>query len=125
MLVKSHAAVIRRRRAIQTDNLDTIHVTRVAFKKFRYVVESLSPGFTGFDERQLVAMASYQRGMGMIQDLEITHATLKGFISRYQAADEFLGPFLRHLQQLKARALASFMKQADQIFEFRLPVSKT
>jgi CHAD domain-containing protein len=122
-LEKTHAAVLRQRRAIRPDNFASVHATRVAFKKFRYIAESLSPGVTGFDERQLAALASYQRQMGAIQDLEVIHASAEKFIRRYPAAEDFLVPFLRRLRHQRTRALAAFMQQADIILD--LPLSKT
>ena len=124
VLQNTYAAVIRRRQAIRTGDADTIHALRVAFKKFRYVVETLSPGFTGFNERELAALASYQRSMGLIQDLEIIQASAATFIEKYPAAEEFLLPFMRHLRQSRGRALVSFMKQADEILEFSPIASK-
>lgn len=117
-LQEIYAVVVKRRRSIQKQSPKTIHKTRVAFKKFRYLIEALSPGFTGFDERQFDALASYQRRMGRIQDIEIIQASLAQFVKKYAAAEELLLPFARHLQRVRARALISFMKQADRIFEF-------
>ena len=120
---KTYAEVVKRRRAIRKQDSETIHKTRVAFKKFRYMIEALSPGFTGFDERQLGALAAYQRHMGMIQDIEILQATLTAFTEKFPAAREFLHRYVRGLAQRRARAMDSFMKQADRIFEFSPPRS--
>ena len=120
-LHQAHASVIRRRRAIRADKPETIHTTRVAFKKFRYMVEALSPGFTGFDDQQLSVLAAYQRRMGAIQDLEIIRASLNGFISKYGAAEEFMHPFVRRMHRLRTQALASFLKHAHEIHQIRLP----
>jgi CHAD domain-containing protein len=49
----------------------TVHQTRIAFKRFRYMLESLSPAITGPSRRQLRALAYYQRKMGIIQDHEV------------------------------------------------------
>lgn len=120
-LHQAHATVIRRRRAIRSAKPETIHATRVAFKKFRYMVEALSPGFTGFDEQQLNTLAAYQRRMGAIQDLEIIQASLENFIRKYDAAEEFMRPFLRRMHRLRTQALASFLNHAQEIHQIRLP----
>ena len=66
---QAFAEAVERRRTIDLADLRTIHQTRVAFKRFRYILESLSPGITGLSRRQLRALAHYQRKMGIIQDL--------------------------------------------------------
>src|ERR1035441_3228303 len=65
---QAFAEAVARRRAIDLADPQTIHQTRVAFKRFRYTVESPSPGITGMSKRQLRALAYYQRKMGIIQD---------------------------------------------------------
>ncbi len=92
------AEAVERRRAIDLADLRTIHQTRVAFKRFRYMLESLSPGITGLSKRQLRALAYYQRKMGIIQDLEVMQAC----VARYAQGDKkraaLLERFSRHLR---------------------------
>ena len=119
--VQAFAEAVERRQAIDLADLRTIHQTRVAFKRFRYMMESLSPGITGLNKRQLRALAYYQRKMGIIQDLEVMQAC----VARYTRADQkraaLLARFERHLRQRRARALRSFLKSADRLFEFWPP----
>jgi CHAD domain-containing protein len=112
---------VERRRAIDVADARTIHQTRVAFKRFRYTVESLSPEFTGLSRRQLRALAYYQRRMGIIQDLEVMRACLDQFIRGDAQRDAHLQPFSRHLRQHRARALRSFLKTADRLYQFWPP----
>jgi CHAD domain-containing protein len=116
------AEAVARRRAIDLADLGTIHQTRVAFKRFRYMVESLSPGITGLSKRQLRALAHYQRKMGIIQDLEVLQACVTRVIREHQKAEALLRPFDRYLRQRRARALRSFLRSADRLFEFWPPV---
>jgi CHAD domain-containing protein len=115
------AEAVARRRAIDLADLRTIHQTRVAFKRFRYMLESLSPGLTGLSKRHLRALAYYQRRMGIIQDLEV----MKACAARYTRGDKkrevLLQQFCRHLRQCRARALRSFLKSADRLYEFWPP----
>jgi len=117
----SFAEAVARRRAIDQADLRTIHQTRVAFKRFRYMVESLSPGITGLSKRQLRALAYYQRKMGIIQDLEVMQACAARFVRENQRTEALLRPFCRHLRQRRARALRSFLKSADRLFAFWPP----
>jgi CHAD domain-containing protein len=114
---------VERRRAIDLADLRTIHQTRVAFKRFRYMLESLSPGVTGLSKRQLRALAYYQRKMGIIQDLEV----MQTYVARYTREDRrreaLLQRFSGHLRQRRARALRSFLRSADRLFEFWPPAT--
>jgi CHAD domain-containing protein len=115
---QAFAEAVERRRAINLADLRTIHQTRVAFKRFRYLVESLSPGLTGLSKRQLRALAYYQRKMGIIQDLEVMQACVAGYLQDNKQHEVLLRPFARHLRQRRARALRSFLISADRLFEF-------
>ncbi|HWX23001.1 MAG TPA: CHAD domain-containing protein [Candidatus Binatia bacterium] len=115
------AHVVRRHQAIAPASPGTIHRTRVAFKKFRYMLESLSPDFTGLTKRDLRAMARYQRRMGLLQDLEVMHGCITAFVQKHKGMGASLRPFARHLQAKRARALRSFLKSADELFEFWPP----
>jgi CHAD domain-containing protein len=115
------AEAVGRRRAIDLADLGTIHQTRVAFKRFRYMVESLSPGLTGLSKRRLRALAYYQRKMGIIQDLEVLQACVARFIQEHKEAEASLRPFDRYLRQRRARALRSFLQSADLLFKFWPP----
>jgi CHAD domain-containing protein len=117
------AEAVGRRRAIDLADLRTIHQTRVAFKRFRYMVESLSPDITGLSKRQLRELAYYQRKMGIIQDLEVLQACVARFTREDKKVETPLRPFSRYLRQRRARALRSYLKSSDRLFEFWPPAS--
>jgi CHAD domain-containing protein len=118
---RAFAEAVERRRAIDLADLRTIHRTRVAFKRFRYMLESLSPGLTGLSKRQLRALACYQRRMGIIQDLEVMQACVARYIREDKKREARLQRFNRHLRQCRGRALRSFRKSADRLYEFWPP----
>lgn len=122
---QAYAEAVERRRAIDMANLRTVHQTRVAFKRFRYMLESLSPGITGLSRRQLRALAYYQRKMGIIQDLEVMQAGVARYSREDKQREARLQRFNRHLRQRRARALRSFLKSADRLFEFWPPAALT
>jgi CHAD domain-containing protein len=101
----------------------TIHHTRVAFKRFRYIMESLSPGITGLSKRQLLALAYYQRKMGIIQDLEVMQSCVARYAREVKNREALLQRFNSHLRQRRARALRSFLKSADRLYQFWPPAS--
>ena len=122
---KAFAEAVQRRRAINLADPRTIHQTRVAFKRFRYMMESLSPALTGLSKRQLRALAYYQRKMGIIQDLEVLQHCVAKFIHENSKMEPLLRPFCRHLNQRRARAMHSFVKSADRLLEFWPPARLT
>jgi CHAD domain-containing protein len=115
------AASVERLRSITPEDSKTIHRTRVAFKRFRYLVECLPYEVTGFSKRDLRGLAYYQRKMGTIQDLEVIQACLADFIPRYEGADVLLTPFCACLRARRNRALRSFIRSADKLYQFWPP----
>lgn len=122
-MADAFAEVLKRRQAIDLADLGTVHQTRVAFKRFRYIVEALSPDLTGLTKRQLRALAYYQRRMGIIQDLEVMKRCVEKFIHDHKTTGSALRPFCRYLRQRRNRALRSFLKSADRLVEF-WPISR-
>jgi CHAD domain-containing protein len=118
---RAFTEVVRRRQAIDPATPSTIHRTRIAFKKFRYMVESLSPDFTGLDKQDLRSLASYQRRMGLLQDLEVMQRCLANFVEKHRGMEDLLRPFSRYLKASRARGVRSFLKSADGVFRFWPP----
>ena len=76
---EAYAKVIRRYKQIDPAQPATIHRLRIAFKKFRYMVESIHPIIEGFPEDYLKRMHDYQTLMGDIQDMEVALHELAEF----------------------------------------------
>ena len=110
--------VVSRRQNIDAQNSQAIHRTRVAFKRFRYIVESLSPAFTGLGKKQLRRLAYYQRRMGNLQDLEILQQTVSRFIEDHPSDEHSLKPFCQYLGTRHTRAMRACLSHADDLFEF-------
>jgi len=115
---QAFAEVVARREAIDPADPGTIHRTRVAFKRFRYMVESLSPAFTGLGKRELRPLAIYQRRMGNLQDLEVMRRCLDRFAREHEGAEDLLRPFCRQIEHRRARSLRTFLQSADQLYGF-------
>jgi CHAD domain-containing protein len=110
--------VVRRRIAIDPAEAETIHRTRVAFKRFRYIVEGLSPAFTSLSRTQLQPLSDFQTSMGDIQDLEITENWLSEFIQEYPDAAAGVRAYLNDLRRRKVSLQKAFVKAADRLYEF-------
>ncbi len=76
---EAYAGVIQRYERIDPAQPATIHRLRIAFKKFRYMVESIHPTLEGFPQDYLKRMHDYQTSMGEIQDMEAALQKLAEF----------------------------------------------
>jgi CHAD domain-containing protein len=112
----NHVVALRRR--IDPDRPLTIHRTRVAFKRFRYLVELLRPLLPGVSLRHLQEMHDYQTLTGEIQDLEVLQSTLDEFVATDPEAAQELEPFSREIKRQHTARIARYMKAADQLLQF-------
>ena len=113
------AKVVNRRRQIKSDDTTTIHRTRVAFKKFRYMVEVLQPLLAEVTDERLKRMHDFQTMMGDIQDIEVLSANLKAFVQKNApAAAKALLPTQRELARRRRALIKTFMRSADEPFTF-------
>jgi CHAD domain-containing protein len=90
-------------RQVNATDTETIHRTRVAFKRFRYMVDALSPLLSSITEQHRQAMRGYQSMMGDIQDVEVLLATLDKFIKdghNDRATQQLRAEFARRRGQL-------------------------
>ncbi|MGO8839161.1 MAG: CHAD domain-containing protein [Limisphaerales bacterium] len=72
--------VARLCRQVRAGDTRTIHRTRIAFKRFRYMVEAMAPLLPAVTQEHHRAMRGYQCMMGDIQDMEVLLAALDKFV---------------------------------------------
>ena len=77
---QAFARVAQLCRRVKADDTVTIHRTRIAFKRFRYMIEALAPLLPVVTDEARRAMRGYQSMMGDIQDAEVLLAALDQFI---------------------------------------------
>jgi CHAD domain-containing protein len=94
----------------------TIHHVRVAFKKFRYMVECVQPALPNFPEANLKSMQDYQTMMGDIHDKEVFLDTLADFAARHKQFDP--EPIRRFYEQSLAQVLSVYLAQKDELDAF-------
>jgi CHAD domain-containing protein len=96
----------------------TIHRTRIAFKRFRYMVEALSPLLPAVNDEHRHAMRGYQSMMGDIQDVEVLLDALDEFTRGRRvgagAARQLRGELIRRRQWL----IRVFMNAAGKLRDF-------
>ena len=95
----------------------TIHRLRLAFKKFRYMVEVIQPMIPDYPELHLEHMHAYQSAMGDIQDIEVFLSTLNDY-SESGAASFDPQPIRRFYKQRHAESIASFIEDKGELLTF-------
>lgn len=106
---EAFARVIDRWHAVDPEEPLTIHNMRVAFKRFRYLVESLQPICPGLEDAQLIEMQKFQDRMGRIQDATVLLEGLDRFERKHpeRAAPELRRAILRRRRALVRQFLRS------------------
>ncbi len=97
----------------------SIHALRVAFKKFRYTVEVLTPLLPKSGKKQFKAMNAYQTRMGEIQDLEVVGTALTMHPpGRFRTMPASLLPVHQYITQRRTELVDRFVRDADQLLTF-------
>lgn len=96
----------------------TIHRARVAFKRFRYMMEALAEHLPAVTEGRLAAMHHYQTMMGKIQDAEVLLATLDKSPLQQEIKLEAVRRFRAELLRRRQRLIQVYLKAADRLLEF-------
>jgi CHAD domain-containing protein len=106
---------------IRQEDATTIHRTRVAFKKFRYMVEALADFLPGVTDYHVAAMRHYQTMMGEIQDAEVLLRTLDKFLRKQETIPEAAGRFRGELLRRRQWLIRVYLGAAEQLLEFWPP----
>jgi CHAD domain-containing protein len=117
---RAYSEVVRLRRWVEATDTATIHRTRIAFKKFRYMAEALAPVFPAMTGRRVAALRRYQTLMGDIQDVEVLRAGLEGFARAGSAVpgSRSLDALRRALERRRQALVARYLRAADQLHQF-------
>jgi CHAD domain-containing protein len=111
--------VVERKQAVAPTDGASIHRMRVAFKKFRYMVEALGPLRGHTTGKQLKAMNAFQDSMGDIQDAEVLLADVEAFArSRGIEGELALARALDELARRRTALIETFLGSADTVFTF-------
>jgi CHAD domain-containing protein len=108
----------QRRARIDARDTLTIHRTRVAFKRFRYMVEALAEHLPAVTEERLEAMHDYQTMMGEIQDAEVLRDTLDKFLREREIEAGPVRRFRAELLRRRQQLIRVYLRAADQLLEF-------
>jgi len=108
--------VTQRKKLVDPAQPSSIHRVRIAFKKFRYMLEIIYPMLPGFPEAHLKNMHSYQTAMGEIQDVEVLLQTLDDFAASHEAYDK--QPVQRFYKQRHAELINTYIENMHEFVTF-------
>ncbi len=111
-------SVTARFRAIDPSKPLTIHRTRIAFKKFRYMIEALQPILTGVTSRVLGRMRDYQARMGEIQDASVLRSSFQSYLVKHRDRVPDAARIRSELERRERALIAAFLAGADELFAF-------
>lgn len=106
-----------RRAAVDPNRIRTLHQTRIALKKFRYLLEAIAPVLPEGGESALGPLHALQTTMGDLHDIEVLSAALSRHGTK-KANPETMAPILALLEAEHSALLKSFLKTADPILGF-------
>ena len=120
---RAFARVAQLCRRVRAQDTETIHRTRVAFKRFRYMVEALSPLLPAVTDEHRRAMHGYQSMMGDIQDVEVLIATLEKFVRHEKIHTKHACALLEELRHRRKWLIRVYVNAADKLRQF-WPIQK-
>ena len=120
---RAFANVVARRRSIVPAEPHATHRTRIAFKKFRYMVEQLRPLLPRLAGGLPGKLRGHQKLMGDIQDCETLLAALDKFMREEKSEARRLRQFRAAVKRDHARLMARYLRRADDLFSFWKPAS--
>jgi CHAD domain-containing protein len=95
----------------------TIHSLRIAFKKYRYMVEIVHTISPGYPESHLKRMHEYQSKMGVIQDMDVLLSTLADYAESEDSSFD-LEPVRRYYEQRRAELIAAYLDDKSELNVF-------
>src|SRR5215208_3078159 len=113
---EAYLTVVQRYSEIDPARLISIHHLRVAFKKFRYMVEAISPCLPDVPEALLHEMHDYQTQTGDIHDLQVLLETLTEFAEDDDSYNP--EPVRRFYEHTLTDRLSEYMKDKDKVLHF-------
>jgi CHAD domain-containing protein len=116
---QAYLTVVQRYGEVDPSRLVSIHHLRVAFKKFRYMLEVIHPCLPGFPASQLQRMHDHQTRMGTLHDTEVLLETLAEFAKDDESYDP--APVRRFYERTLADALSAYLQDKEQVLTFWRP----
>ena len=122
---EAFAQVVALRQRIRPDRTATIHRTRVAFKRFRYMCELLCPYLPELKAEDLGRMREYQAMMGNIQDIVVLLAGVRRAVADKEISGRAVSDLRRELLRRRRELIDIYLAAADRLFDFEPNASAT
>ena len=106
------------RRQIQRTKPETIHLMRVAFKRFRYTAELLQPFLPQFTPHRLERMKDFQGAAGDIQDVAVLLERIGKETKEGDIAAAGVKNLRDELLRCERRAIDKLMERIDELKDF-------
>jgi CHAD domain-containing protein len=114
---EAYASVIHRYDQVYPAQPATIHRLRIAFKKFRYMVESIHPILEDFPTDHLKRMHDYQTAMGEIQDAEVALHEFAEF-KKHAPSGCDPKPIHAYYKERHTLAISRYIEDKGEVFTF-------
>lgn len=115
----AYAIALQRYGQIDAAQPATIHRLRLAFKKFRYMLEIVHPALPDFPQGQLKHMHDYQSLMGEVQDAESFLGLLEEIAEDDPSSE--IEPARGHFEGLRAKRLSTYLDDKGELLVFWRP----
>jgi CHAD domain-containing protein len=112
----AYLTIVRRLGRVDPAQPFTIHRVRLAFKKFRYMVEIIHPVLPDFPEAQFKYMHDYQTAMGDIRDSEVLLSTLADYSAKHKTYDP--QPVRGFYEQRHAQFINAYIENMNEFVTF-------
>lgn len=109
--------VMQRYALIDPSQPSTIHRVRIAFKKFRYMLECIHPVLQDMPQDYLKKLHNYQSAMGDIQDMEVALQRIADFSAKPSASFD-LEPVLVYYQKRHSLAVLRYLEDKGEVITF-------
>jgi CHAD domain-containing protein len=103
---------------IDARDTKTIHCTRVAFKKFRYMMETLAEIVPSLTREQLCEMHDYQTLMGDVQDAEVLLQAFDKFLCKKELKDGSARKLQQALLRRRQDLIGKFLRSSNELKRF-------
>jgi CHAD domain-containing protein len=110
------ALVLHRSELLDPAKPASIHRLRIAFRRFRYLVEIIHPVLPDYPKESLGHLHDFQDSMGIVQDIEILLNHLAEFSEKEPSFNP--KPVRRYFQQRHAEVVGIFFKGAPKARSF-------
>jgi CHAD domain-containing protein len=114
---EAYAVVNQRYALVDPAQPTTVHRLRIAFKKFRYMIEAIYPILENPPAEYLKRMHNYQATMGDIQDMEVALQELADF-GEIAPADYDMETVRSYYKDRHTLALSCYIEDKGEVFTF-------